>query len=137
MQEDHFQFSIRPYLLVLLSKQMPTPPTTVAVTASYTSPTQHHQIAHPVNAPLPLSSASSPDTVKAKVLYLSKLREATKVLQEDVNAFLTGKMEEDKAKVNGAPGGGEKERVRAEREARREEERYGEEGGREEEEGGV
>ncbi len=47
---------------------------------------------------LPLSAKCPPNpNVEEKTIYLSELRASTKKLQENVNAFLTQKMAEDKA----------------------------------------
>ncbi len=78
------------------------PPTTMAdavkttLDATYTSPSSAKTFTHPISAPLP--SSSPPDTaVEDKVTYLSELRASTRQLQEEINVFLTQKMEEDKA----------------------------------------
>lgn len=72
----------------------------------------------------PLPSAAPIDT-KSKVAFLSDLRASTKQLQDDVNTFLTAKMEDDKAANSSLPDGGgiKKTNVRDEEE----EEHYGEE----------
>ncbi len=66
---------------------------------------------NPISAPLPPSKTPIP--VKDKVAYLSELRASTKQLQEEINVFLTQKMEEDKAAANATaaegPEGGSKE----------------------------
>lgn len=80
---------------------MPPPPPTLS--ATYNSPTTSQTFTHPL-----------PST-KEKTAYLSALRKSVTQLQEDVNTFLTSKMEEDKALA------GEKMDEKAE------EENYGEE----------
>ena len=59
--------------------------------ASYTTPGTSHTFSHPL--PTRPSSAST----KEKTSYLSALRSSVVKLQDEVNAFLTTKMEEDKA----------------------------------------
>ncbi|MCJ1317666.1 hypothetical protein MMC15_002991 [Xylographa vitiligo] len=59
--------------------------------ANYTSPSGNQKFEHPLNAlPVELS-------VEEKTAYLSTLRSAVTCLQEEVNTFLTSRMEEDKA----------------------------------------
>ncbi|RDL40269.1 Uncharacterized protein BP5553_00248 [Venustampulla echinocandica] len=71
----------------------------VALTATYKSPTNEaFTLAHEVPA---LAS----DKVSEKTAYLSALRKATAVLQEQVNKELTARMEEDKARVGGPTNG--------------------------------
>ena len=60
------------------------------LTASYTSPTSSQTFTQP----LPSASVTS---TSEKTAYLSALRKSVVQLQEDVNFFLTAKMEEDKA----------------------------------------
>ena len=57
--------------------------------ATYTSPTSSETFTHS----LPSAQAAS---TKAKTAYLSALRSSVVKLQEDINGFLTSKMEEDK-----------------------------------------
>ena len=57
--------------------------------ATYTSPTSSETFAHT----LPSAQAAS---TTAKTAYLSALRVSVVKLQEDINGFLTSKMEEDK-----------------------------------------
>lgn len=94
-----------------------------ALRAVYTSPqpepqTQTFQRQLPS---LPVSSESaSPESVKTKSTYLAELRQLVPQLQDEINVFLTERMEEDKqaAEEQGAK--------QLEREAK-EEENYGEE----------
>ena len=65
-------------------------PTTTILKADYRSPASSKTFHHA----LP-SLATSSTTEKTQ--YLSTLRKSVTQLQEEVNAFLTGKMEEDKA----------------------------------------
>lgn len=58
--------------------------------ADYTSPTSTKNFSHP----LPSASVQS---TQEKTKYLSALRKSTIQLQEEINSFLTTKMEEDKA----------------------------------------
>ena len=63
--------------------------------ADYTSPTATKTFTHS------LPSASNAST-KEKTNYLSALRKSVVKLQDEVNAFLTTKMEEDKALAGSA-----------------------------------
>ncbi|MCJ1227262.1 hypothetical protein MMC12_003917 [Toensbergia leucococca] len=92
----------------------PSPPPTLQ--ATYTSPKTSKQFHHPLPTTLP--TTSTPE----KTLYLSQLRTSVTQLQEEVNSFLTAKMEEDKALVAADTDGG------AGVDDKKEEERYGEEG---------
>lgn len=85
--------------------------------ATYTSPTSSETFTHP----LPSAQAAS---TKAKTAHLSALRSSVVKLQEDINGFLTSKMEEDKTLAASAG-------IKADEKA--EEDNYGEE--RVEEEG--
>ncbi|RVX73242.1 hypothetical protein B0A52_02370 [Exophiala mesophila] len=62
--------------------------------AAYSSPNETKQFEHLVPSPK-VSSDGTLDTT-AKTQYLSQLRASTKKLQEDINTYLTQKMEEDK-----------------------------------------
>ena len=62
---------------------------TTCLQAIYTNPTSSETFAHT------LPSAQTTST-KAKTAYLSALRSSVVRLQEDINGFLTSKMEEDK-----------------------------------------
>ncbi|RAL08567.1 uncharacterized protein BO97DRAFT_353665 [Aspergillus homomorphus CBS 101889] len=90
--------------------------------AVYSAPQQQSRtFEQPIAAPLPSSAgSSSSDNVKAKVTYLAELRKQVPTLQNEINVFLTEKMEEDK-KAADAQG-----RQLSEKEAK-EEENYGEE----------
>lgn len=108
---------------------MPDPATSTLRT-TYTSPSDTKIFTNPISAPLP--SPDTPTAVKDKVNYLSELRASTKQLQEEINVFLTQKMEEDKAGVAvagrdvvGGSGGAKKGVEKSKDEL--EEERYGEE----------
>jgi hypothetical protein len=94
-------------------------------TNSSTSPPTTHQFSHPISAPIPTSSSTA---VKDKTAYLCDLRKSTKRLQDEVNIFLTQKMEEDKlhAIKNGHDGQEKDAGTKTADEA--EEENYGEEG---------
>lgn len=67
-----------------------TSPTPTTLTATYTSPSATRTFTHA----LPRSSAK---TTAEKTEYLSTLRASVAELQDGINAFLTEKMEEDKA----------------------------------------
>ena len=69
------------------SKPPSTPPPTL--TATYTSPTTSHTFTHPL-PPTPIHSTQQ------KTIYLSALRKSVTQLQDDINTFLTSRMEEDK-----------------------------------------
>ena len=108
---------------------MSTDSNTTTLRAVYTSPQpsipsqtfQHQLSSPPVNtSDTSSSSPSSPETVKAKVAYLSELRHLVPRLQDEINVFLTERMEEDKksAEAQGSR--------QSEKEAK-EEENYGEE----------
>jgi len=62
--------------------------------ADYQSPTASKNFQHVISAPSNLDT--KPLDVQAKTKYLSDLRASSKRLQEDINIFLTEKMEEDK-----------------------------------------
>ncbi|KAL4784067.1 EKC/KEOPS complex, subunit Gon7 [Aspergillus varians] len=85
--------------------------------AAYTSPQLNRTFEHTINSTAP---NPSDENVKVKVAYLSELRKLVPVLQNDINVFLTERMEEDK-KAIAAQG-----RQLSEKEAK-EEENYGEE----------
>jgi hypothetical protein len=90
-----------------------------SITATYTNLTTEstHTL---TSSPLPAPS----DETTQRTAYLGKLQEETRAIQEEINAFLTQKMESEKEK--GEDGGG-KEEV---------EDRYGEVGEDDEEEEG-
>ena len=66
-----------------------------ALQADYASPNVTRSFTHPLP---PASNASTEEKTK----YLSALRQSVVKLQEEVNGFLTTKMEEDKALAAGA-----------------------------------
>ncbi|KAL8717695.1 MAG: hypothetical protein Q9225_005085 [Loekoesia sp. 1 TL-2023] len=68
----------------------PPSPKPTTLTASYTSPSASKTFTHS------LPSAATTSTAE-KTQYLSTLRQSVTKLQDEVNAFLTEKMEEDKA----------------------------------------
>jgi Gon7 family len=86
------------------------------LTAVYSSPDEAVDFKHSIK-----TACSVDGTVHEKIAYLGKLRESTKILQEQLNGFLTKKMEEDKAQAGQSRG----ERSKAQDEI--EEENYGEE----------
>ena len=90
---------------------------TPVLTASYSAPGTSESFEH-------LLPATDTSSAEGKSEYLSALRGSVSKLQDQINTFLTGKMEEDKALAAAA---GQKI------DDKKEEERYGEEG--EEEEG--
>lgn len=82
--------------------------------ASYNSPSESRNFGTQIST----ETSIEPDS-KFKTAYLSELRSSTKQLQNDINVFLTQKMEEDKKIV----GDEDKRKTKDELE----EENYGEE----------
>ena len=68
--------------------------TSANLSATYDSPSGHKDFLHSIPAPQ-IKGDGSID-VQQKTNYLSELRVSSKKLQEDINKFLTEKMEEDK-----------------------------------------
>jgi len=62
------------------------------LTADYGGPESQHTFSYP------LPNNTNPESTKDVTGFLVKLRESTIQMQKDVNAFLTQKMDEDKAK---------------------------------------
>ncbi|RHZ61101.1 hypothetical protein CDV55_105012 [Aspergillus turcosus] len=88
--------------------------------AVYESPQPStHTFEYQLSSPAPFSTSSAEKT-KVKVAYLSELRSLVPKLQDEINVFLTQRMEEDKKEAE-AQG-----RQLSEKEAK-EEENYGEE----------
>lgn len=102
-------------------------------TNSSTATPKTNNFLHPISAALPPTDSTS---VSDKSAYLSELRASTKELQDEINAFLTQKMEEDKlnAGSTGGLGHGKKDGTKPVDEV--EEENYGEEGVGDDSEGG-
>ncbi|KAI9852426.1 MAG: hypothetical protein M1838_000744 [Thelocarpon superellum] len=88
----------------------------LALTATYVSPTAERTFSHPL--PTSANELASSD---AKTAYLAALRSNVTKLQEDVNSFLTQKMDEDNAAA-----GGRAQKIAGKDESK-EEENYGEE----------
>jgi len=88
--------------------------------ATYSSPTNNHTFNYP------LQTISSDASTKEKTSYITDLRTKTSQLQSDINAYLTERMEEDKAQEV-AKGAAKK----SARDEQREEDMYGEEVGEE------
>ena len=63
----------------------------VLLTGDYNSPSGNHSFRHK------LPSLPGSNSVAEKTAYLSALRTSVSKLQEEVNTFLTEKMEQDKA----------------------------------------
>ncbi|PYI09883.1 hypothetical protein BO78DRAFT_394736 [Aspergillus sclerotiicarbonarius CBS 121057] len=82
--------------------------------AVYSAPQQSHTFEHTITSPFPSID------VPAKVTYLAELRKLVPTIQNDINVFLTERMEDDK-KAAEAQG-----RQVSDKEAK-EEENYGEE----------
>jgi hypothetical protein len=87
------------------------------VNAHYESLTDAHDFNIPISTPCPPNP-----TTKEKTSYLSELRANSKKLQADINAFLTAKMAEDKAREADTTS-----TAKAKADDEREEENYGEE----------
>ncbi|KAI4185884.1 MAG: hypothetical protein L6R41_003856 [Letrouitia leprolyta] len=81
------------------------------LTATYTSPSLSQSFTHPLPSSMTTSTAE-------KTEYLSNLRQSVTKLQDEINTFLTEKMEEDKALAAKAG---------LKVDEKKEEERYGEE----------
>ncbi|GAB7342340.1 hypothetical protein MBLNU457_g0563t1 [Dothideomycetes sp. NU457] len=86
------------------------------LTATYTSPTTNHIFKSQ------LQSLSADPSTKEKTSYITDLRAKTSQLQSDINAYLTERMDEDKAQE--VASGTAKKSARDEQ---REEDMYGEE----------
>ncbi|KAK5939961.1 hypothetical protein PMZ80_007379 [Knufia obscura] len=84
------------------------------VKATYNSPTDTKTLEKSLPSPRPTD-------IKSKIAYLGEVRSATKQLQDDINTFLTAKMEEDKANASATATNKPKSRDEEE------EENYGEE----------
>lgn len=86
------------------------------IKATYGSPDDSNTFTQPINSPQPTDP-------KSKAAYMSSLRSATKSLQQDINTFLTDKMEQDKHAAAQNTTNGNRRKPRDEEE----EENYGEE----------
>lgn len=89
--------------------------TPASLTASYASPTASQIFS------LALPAVPDSDSVEAKTTFISVVRTNISQMQNDINVFLTQKMEEDKADEVAAAG------VKNTKDEAREEEMYGEE----------
>ena len=111
-------------------------PSPTVLCASYKSTSESKSFTHAMMATFPVQPQSALDTLpqatadsdytKKKTAYLSELRSSTKKLQEEINVFLTRKMEEEKAAASSGiknQGGTAVDRAKEEKE----EENYGEE----------
>lgn len=92
------------------------------LSATYDSPSGHKDFVHTISTPQVDNNGAAATAGKTK--YLSELRTSTKKLQEEINKFLTEKMEEDKKAV-GEEGQNGTSKQKSEDEL--EEENYGEE----------
>lgn len=72
---------------------MSAPPSPPSLSAVYSSPAATRTFSHPTS---PLTPSH---LVQEKSAYLSSLRTSVTKMQEEVNAFLTQKMEEDNAQA--------------------------------------
>lgn len=74
-----------------------------AVHATYTSSEspapQQQSFSHPLSSSVSHATADSSDGIAARESYIVELRSSIITLQDEVNTFLTGKMEEDKLAV--------------------------------------
>ncbi|KAF5861367.1 hypothetical protein ETB97_000330 [Aspergillus alliaceus] len=87
--------------------------------AVYSAPQSAQTFEHSISSPAP-PAGSSPEDVQSKTAYLSELRKLIPTLQNDINIFLTKKMEEDKTLA-------EAQGRQISEQERKEEENYGEE----------
>jgi len=89
------------------------------IQGTYTSPSTSRDFSYTILSAAPASDSD----VQSRTAYLAELGASTKKLQEDINAFLTVKMEEEKASgaQNGVSGATQKSGEELE------EENYGEE----------
>lgn len=71
-----------------------TPDDQASLDATFKSPSDTHNFQYTLSSPSKKDS-QQPDP-KAKAEYLHQLRASSKKLQDDINDFLTRKMEEDK-----------------------------------------
>lgn len=71
----------------------------VDITAKYDSPNESKSFKYPI------STSSDQSSVESKVASLAQTRSSVKKMQEEINAFLTSKMEQDKAAQSGANAG--------------------------------
>ncbi|KAF7595272.1 hypothetical protein BBP40_006772 [Aspergillus hancockii] len=83
--------------------------------AVYSAPQATETFKHSISSPVP-----APENVQSKVAYLSELRKLVPTLQNDINVFLTERMEEDKKAA-------EAQGCQLSEKDRKEEENYGEE----------
>lgn len=93
---------------------------TASVSAVYTSSADTQTFDQPLPSAQPTDTAS-------KIAYLAQLRRSTKQLQDQVNAFLTAKMEEDRAASSSAADAGSSSTAKSKAPDEEEEENYGEE----------
>ena len=92
------------------------------IRATYDSPSGHEDFVYSIV--VPPEKDGDPVAVETRTKYLSDLRASSKKLQDDINKFLTEKMEEDKrATKPGSSNGATKQKSNDELE----EENYGEE----------
>ncbi|RAK97921.1 Gon7-domain-containing protein [Aspergillus ibericus CBS 121593] len=128
----HLQLQLHPTQILLPSPPPPQPQppplantittttmSTPTLHAIYSAPQQTHTFEQTITSPLP-SNDADPSAVPAKVTYLAELRKLVSTIQNDINVFLTERMEDDK---KAAEAQGQKV---SEKEAK-EEENYGEE----------
>jgi len=90
------------------------------LTATYNSATT--STTHTFSRPLPTASANA--TTEERTNYLAALRSSVTEVQDEINTFLTQKMEEDKANATAVGGEGS---GKAKVDEEREEEGYGDE----------
>ena len=80
-----------------------TPPLHATYTYLSVSPSTTHEFTYPLPTPPPSTPSSSisnqRQATKQKTHHLSILRASVLIMQEDINQFLTAKMEEDKTAI--------------------------------------
>ena len=84
----------------------------------------NYKFYHPISTPIPAVGSTSTGN---KTIYLSELRTSVKTLQDEVNVFLTQKMEEDKLRTTMNRDGLQEKKAGEKTVDEVEEENYGEE----------
>ena len=70
---------------------------TTSIKATYSSPDDSKEVDIPITYPFP--SPEDADYPRSKSAFIGDVRSQTKKLQDQINVFLTQKMEEDKVKT--------------------------------------
>lgn len=89
-----------------------------------TSIPSKHQFSYPILTPVPAKDSTS---ISDKTIYLSELRSSAKTLQQEINIFLTQKMEDEKLRPVTNEDGAQVKRTGQTTMDEAEEENYGEE----------